>query len=115
MWRTEILEKLLNCQYLWQLIRDRAKMLVNDTETPALPAGLCSEAEIWLPDEAMELIRDYEDAVERERVYREKKETAESKLKAMLGTAESGRIGNQLVTYREFTIQNIKAPDRVDH
>ena len=54
MQRTEILENLLNYQYLYQLVINKAKTLLENSELPMQSAGSCSK-EFVLPDEAMEL------------------------------------------------------------
>jgi len=53
--RTEIMEGLMNCQYLWLMVVDRAKTLLYDYETAELSTGH-PDAKTRLDHETNELI-----------------------------------------------------------
>ncbi|PEL12692.1 YqaJ viral recombinase family protein [Bacillus sp. AFS017336] len=58
------------------------------------------ESEIELPDEADELIQKLEEAKQYEKIWVENKKLAENKLKALLGTYETGYAGDHVITWK---------------
>lgn len=58
--------------------------------------------QITLPDDALSLVTQYEDASLDEKSAEERKNEAMNKLKAMLGDNESGIIGDRIVTWKSI-------------
>lgn len=62
--------------------------------------------EIDLSDRS-KLLTDYEEAKEQEAFWEAKKNTAENQIKALLGTNERARVGDQLITWKTQIINRI--------
>lgn len=69
------------------------------------------EKTILLPDEALELIADYEEAAEEEKRISEKKEEAANKLKTMLESAESGKIMDRIVMWKNVRSERFNSKE----
>jgi len=64
-------------------------------------------SKIKLPDEAVELIRNYDDACEKLNTYTERKLTAENLLKQMIGENEAGFVGDRIITWKNISQERI--------
>lgn len=74
------------------------------------------KASIELPDEAKELIDQYEVAQAEEKRIGEVKDLAANKLKAMLADNETGSVGNRLVSWKEVKSERFDAKTlKVEH
>jgi predicted phage-related endonuclease len=70
-----------------------------------------AETTIRLPEEAKSLISDYKNANEEETKLCKKKEEAANKLKAMLGTAESGKILDRIVVWKNIRSERLNTKE----
>jgi len=66
-----------------------------------------SKSKIVLPDEAMQLIEQYNSAKDQEKYFSELKEEAVNKLKAILGDNETGIYKDITVSWKNITTQRI--------
>lgn len=69
------------------------------------------ETTIILPDEALGLINEYENAAQEEKKICEKKEEAANKLKAMLESAESGRVMGRIVIWKNVRSERFNSKE----
>lgn len=63
--------------------------------------------QITLPDDAGELIHQYDEANEQLEAITEQKQQAENKLKEMLGDNEIGLAGNRIITWKSITQERL--------
>lgn len=66
-----------------------------------------NKAKIVLPDEALALIDQYEEASQDEKAAEERKNEAANKLKALLGENETGTIGERAVTWKSISSERL--------
>lgn len=66
-----------------------------------------NKAKILLPNEALPLITQYEDATQEEKTAEEHKNEAANKLKAFLGENETGTIGDRIVTWKSISSERL--------
>jgi putative phage-type endonuclease len=64
-------------------------------------------SKIELPDNAVKLIKQYDDACEQLEEVTERKQEAENLLKEMIGENESGIAGNRIVTWKTITQERL--------
>lgn len=64
-----------------------------------------TKSSISLPQDALELIQQYEEASEQEKKYCELKDEASNKLKSMLGTNETGIIGGRIISWKSVSVE----------
>lgn len=94
-------------QEFWQMVEANTPPAFDGSESSSeILKKLYPEADqgtqILLPSTAQELIELYERAAEDERAAKERKEEATNKLKAMLGTAEVGILGDRKVLWKNI-------------
>lgn len=65
------------------------------------------ESKITLPDEALDLIMEYEEYQEKEKQAAEQKEKAGNRLKALLGENETGIAGNRIITWKNIVSERL--------
>lgn len=89
----------------WALVEQRTPPELDGSDSstgvlnflyPESQAGL----EIELPDEAAQLLRDYDYAAEKVKEWGDAKDRAANELKALLGEAETGRYGDRKVSWK---------------
>lgn len=68
-----------------------------------------NKVKIDLPDEAMPLITQFEEASQEEKVAEERKNEAMNKLKAYLGTNESGFLGSRIITWKNVNSERLNS------
>ena len=73
------------------------------------PAEQAVEEEIALPDTAQSLIAEYNQAQEMEKTWKETKEAAANKLKALLSENTIGRVNTYKVSWKPVTSKRIDA------
>ena len=66
-----------------------------------------SQSQIILPDTAVQLLCQYDEACEQLERAREQKQKAENQLKQMLGTNERGTVGNRVITWRSIVQERL--------
>jgi putative phage-type endonuclease len=66
-----------------------------------------SKSKIILPDEALQLVEQFNDAKEHEKYYTELKDAAANQLKAMLGENETGIINDITVSWKNVTTNRL--------
>jgi putative phage-type endonuclease len=66
-----------------------------------------TKSKIILPDEALQLVEQFNDAKEHEKYYTELKDEAANKLKAMLGENETGIINDIIVSWKNLTTNRL--------
>ena len=124
-------------RFLWKFIERDEKVIdllirleeqfwhyVEDGEIPPIDgsdasknllARLYPEAEaektIILPDDALELISEYENASEQEKRICDRKEEAANKLKSMLESAESGRVMDRIVIWKNVRSERFNSKE----
>lgn len=76
---------------------EAASLLLNRLYPNSMP-----ESKITLPDEALNLIMEYEEYQEKEKHAAEQKEKASNRLKALLGENEAGIAGNRIITWKNI-------------
>lgn len=81
---------------------DAASLLLNKLYPSSKP-----ESKVILPDEALDLIMEYEEYQEKEKQAAEQKEKACNRLKALLGENETGIAGNRIVTWKNIVSERI--------
>jgi putative phage-type endonuclease len=79
---------------------DASTDLLNRLYPSAFPKTL-----IMLPEEANELIVQYEEASEQEKKIAELKNEAANKLKQMLGTHETGMVGKRVISWKTISVE----------
>lgn len=105
----------------WRLVENRTPPEMDGSQSSAEVLKLLyPEAEegkaIILPPGAEDLITEYEIAEEEEKAAGERKEAAANKLKALLGDAEAGRIGDRMVTWKNVTSSRLNTKAlKADH
>jgi len=65
------------------------------------------QSQIALPDNAAELIRQYNEAAALEKQYKEQKQQAENLLKELLGDNEAGNVGGHSVSWKSQTQERL--------
>lgn len=65
------------------------------------------KSQIVLPDAAADLIKQYDIACELLEAVTEQKQTAENKLKEMLGTCETGTAGDRIIVWKSITQERL--------
>jgi putative phage-type endonuclease len=65
------------------------------------------KSEIALPETAIALISQYEDASEREKYHAERKQEAENLLKQMIGENEAGSVAGRVVTWKSVVQERL--------
>lgn len=65
------------------------------------------ESKITLPDEALDLIMEYEEYQEKEKQAAELKEKASNRIKALLGENEAGIAGSRIVSWKNITSERL--------
>jgi putative phage-type endonuclease len=70
------------------------------------PRGL-PQSSVKLPEAAVELIRQYDEACEKGDAFNEQKQRAENLLKEMLSDNEIGVAGDRIVTWKSFTQERL--------
>lgn len=60
-----------------------------------------------MPDSAMELLRQYDEACEKGDAFTEQKQRAENLLKEMLGDNEVGIAGNRMITWKTVSQERL--------
>lgn len=65
------------------------------------------KSQIALPDAAADLIKQYDIACELLEAVTEQKQTAENKLKEMLGTCETGTAGDRIIVWKSITQERL--------
>lgn len=103
-------------EQFWHYVEDGEIPPIDGSEASTnLLSKLYPEAEeektILLPDEALEFISDYEEAVEEEKRISVKKEEAANKLKAMLESAESGKVMERIVIWKNIRSERFNAKE----
>ncbi|MDR3765705.1 MAG: YqaJ viral recombinase family protein [Butyricicoccus sp.] len=66
-----------------------------------------SQSSITLPDEANELLLQYDEACEQIKAITEQKQQAENRLKQMLGEHEAGTTGGRIVTWKSISQERL--------
>jgi len=65
------------------------------------------KSRIALPDDALPLIAQYEEALNEEKASSERKDEASNKLKALLGDNESGVAGDRIITWKNIVSERL--------
>lgn len=113
----KVIELLIKLEeQFWHYVEDGEIPPIDGSEASTnLLTRLYPEAEeektILLPDEALEFISDYEEAVEEEKRISGKKEEAANKLKAMLESAESGRVMERIVIWKNIRSERFNSKE----
>lgn len=68
---------------------------------------IANNAKIILPDDAQELVEQYNAAKEQEKLFSEKKEEAANKLKSMLGENESGIVNDTTISWKNVATERL--------
>jgi putative phage-type endonuclease len=109
----EIIDMLIKLEEsFWEHVRSNTPPPLDGSEAASMllnrlyPQGN-PESKITLPDEALDLIIQYEEYQEKEKQICEQKEKACTKLKALLGENESGVIGSRIVSWKNITSERL--------
>lgn len=99
-------------QNFWEHVQSNTPPPIDGSEASSLLLNKlypnCKpDSKVILPDEALDLIMEYEEYQEKEKHASEQKEKACNKLKAMLGENETGIIENKIVTWKNIVSERI--------
>jgi putative phage-type endonuclease len=96
----------------WQHVRDNTPPPLDGSDASAEYLRLrfpnsVPRSEIELPEAAIALIGQYEDASEQEKHHAERKQEAENLLKQMMGENEAGSVGGHVVTWKQVVQERL--------
>ena len=109
----DLIDKLIHLERdFWQGVENNVPPQLDGSEASAkfiserFPDSI-SFSMIELPDNATDLIRQYDDACEQVQRYTEQKTEAENLLKQMLGVNETGVAGNRIITWKSISQERL--------
>lgn len=109
----EVIEMLIKLeQSFWEHVKSKNPPPLDGSEAASLLLSRLypkskPESKITLPDEALDLIIEYEEYQEKEKQAAEQKEKAVNRLKALLGENEAGIAGSRIVSWKNIVSERL--------
>lgn len=109
----EIIDMLIRLeQSFWEHVQSNTPPPLDGSEAAGLLLNKLypnsrPESKIILPDEALDLIMEYEEYQEKEKQAAEQKEKAGNRLKALLGENEIGVAGNRIISWKNIVSERL--------
>lgn len=109
----EVIEMLIKLEEsFWEYVQSNTPPPLDGSEAASLLLNTLypsskPETKIILPDEALDLVMEYEEFQAKEKQAAEQKEKAGNKLKALLGENEAGIAGSRIVSWKNMISERL--------